>query len=108
MKTVITAILMLGVIASGAMGQQVLHFPFDHDGVDYCAMASCYSGHQGIDYFCPEGTDIYAGISGVVVDCRNSIQGQDCDEDFGNFVKIQNVNLVCATISSSNPNPIIL
>lgn len=90
MKTVVTVILALSMMASGAMGQHVLHFPFDHDGVDYCAMANCYSGHQGIDYFCPEGTDIYAGISGVVVDCRNSIQGQDCDENFGNFVKIQN------------------
>ena len=48
----------------------------------------CYGGHQGSDYACADGTPVYAPISGKVTKVVNTVNGQTCSPNFGNYVKI--------------------
>ncbi|MBI3956822.1 MAG: peptidoglycan DD-metalloendopeptidase family protein [Candidatus Kerfeldbacteria bacterium] len=71
-------------------GAEILWFPFDHAVTMTCGM-DCYAGHSGLDYACPEGTNIYAAIGGTVVTAIGDVSGQVCDPpNYGNYVKIQN------------------
>ena len=49
----------------------------------------CYGGHKGSDYSAANGTPVYAPVGGAVTKVVNTVAGQLCTPDFGNYVKIQ-------------------
>jgi len=63
-------------------------FPFTTSRSVSCDIG-CYPGHNGKDYGCSDGTNVYSPISGKVTRVENSISGQLCDEpNFGNYIEI--------------------
>jgi len=45
--------------------------------------------HRGIDFVRPRGTDVYAVASGTVVDLEESLQNEETNSEWGNFVLIR-------------------
>ncbi len=93
------AVIVLCFTAQPTLGANVLWFPLSYQLDSNCGFG-CYTGHNGTDYPCGEGTNIYASISGRVITVVNNIEGQDCDKGFGNYVKIQSDALSLQTIDA--------
>ena len=85
-----TLVCLVAVLLVGTVGAtEQLWFPFDHQRVVTCGWG-CYSDpfHAALDYSCPEGTDLYSPITGVVVTAVN-YEGQSCSPIYGTYVKIR-------------------
>src|SRR5262245_17795516 len=81
------------ILVASAEATGTMWFPFTTQRSVYCDIG-CYSGHQGKDYSCPNGTSVYAPISGTVTRVENDIQGQECDHpNLGNYIEITNATI---------------
>lgn len=93
MRRILFAVFLLFATGGTAESAHVLWFPFDHYVTMTCGFG-CYTDpahHDGVDFACPEGTDLYASIDGTVINVTNNVPGQLCSPmNFGNYVKIQN------------------
>ncbi|HIA02222.1 MAG TPA: M23 family metallopeptidase, partial [Myxococcales bacterium] len=69
-------------------GKLVMCEPFNPVKAVTCSFG-CYSGHKGSDYGCPNMTSLYSPITGTVTKVINTVNGQSCQPNFGNYVKIQ-------------------
>jgi hypothetical protein len=87
-------ILCVFITAIGTDTEQVLYFPLDTYEASNCDYY-CYTNHHGVDFAEPEGTPVYAPISGTIIASRDTITGPDCERDasgyysMGNYIRIQ-------------------
>ena len=72
---------------SGGSGQLSMCNPFSPAKSVTCSFG-CYNGHMGSDYACADGTKVHSPIAGKVTYVKNSVPGQTCKPDFGNYIKI--------------------
>lgn len=76
------------LISSRVDASGTMWFPFASPVSVTCDIG-CYSGHNGKDYACDEGTYIYSPISGTVTQVVESVEGQVCDvPNYGNYIEI--------------------
>ncbi len=92
MRALVLLVLFMSLVTGVAFGAKVLWFPFDGARNVTCPFGdACYDGHPGVDYRCPQGTNVYAAIGGTVITAIGDVAGQVCDPpNYGNYVKIQN------------------
>ena len=74
--------------AGGGDGALSMCNPFSPPAAITCGFG-CYDGHYGSDYAIGNGTPVYSPIAGVVIDKVDTVPGQTCEPDFGNYVKIR-------------------
>lgn len=92
-RAVLFSIVAIFLSMSQALAAEpLLWFPL----ADYQAVSCdfyCYTNHNGVDFALPEGTPLYAPVSGDVVASKNDVNGQICTgPDFGNYIKIRTGN----------------
>ena len=73
--------------AGSVSGKLELCNPFKPPLAVTCGFG-CYGGHKGSDYATANGTPVFSPVAGTVVGLVNTVPGQTCTPDFGNYVKI--------------------
>jgi murein DD-endopeptidase MepM/ murein hydrolase activator NlpD len=67
---------------------------FDNDTTsnykDYRGGYCSYNGHKGTDFTCPTGTNLYAGFTGYIIECIQSVPNNQYGDygPYGNRIKI--------------------
>lgn len=86
----LAVLFILAILAHGYAAYQIRRPITDNGG----AILQTYlwgegSGHRGIDFVYPRGTDVYAVASGTVVDLDEDNEDEENESEWGNFVLIR-------------------